>query len=276
MIEKSMLDRIMGEGTVTSRLVAMRRTPVPGEELVTGVWYSNFTRVKEDAEKRGIPFFAMWTNGDLCGFCKRFTENILTSQFIERMQTSGGLWWLGGSMDDNEEDRRNGKGFRWCLGPDSKVNYFPFFAVTQTDTEGNRARGFFGSGHDYDGRKKAPEGTKLIFRQLGKILSSEYGTVKSILEDPEVADIIKAKPSTAKPAQAATSQIKTNTSLHIRFNPSWDAEHIARFQSSIAANGGHCICQKGNSPDTMCMCKSFLEQDKPGPCHCGAFEKFEA
>ena len=98
MVAKEMLDRIMGaEGSPTGKLVALRREPGEGQ-LETGVWYSNFTRVHDEAVGRGLPFFAMWTNGDLCGFCKRFTLNILEPGFLEWMKSSGGLFWLGGSM----------------------------------------------------------------------------------------------------------------------------------------------------------------------------------
>lgn len=248
MVAKEMLDKIMGApGSPTGRLVAMRRTPGDGP-LETGVWYSNFTRVKEEAEKRGIPFFAMWTNGDLCGFCRRFTFNILEEDFLKRMKASGGLWWLGGSMDDNAEDRRGGTGFDWCMGPDKKVNYFPFFTVSHVK-DGKTQHQFFGSGHDYDKAKNAPEGTKFIIQKLAEVFG-------------------------ASPAHRDASPVKLNTVLHIRFNPTWDAQHIARFQNAMRESGGHCICRKDRTPDTMCMCKDFLEQATPGPCHCGAFEKY--
>lgn len=251
MVEKKLLDRIMGaEGSPTGRLVALRRAPGDGQ-LETGTWYSNFTRVKEEAERRGLPFFAMWTNGDLCGFCRRFTLNILDDDFTRRMKASGGLWWLGGSMDDDGEDGRGGKGFAWCQGPGRKVNYFPFFAVRHVK-DGKTLCEFFGSGHDYDRGEKWPDGTKHVVARLAEIFSGK---------------------AAARPAPSATP-VKLDTVLHIRFNPEWDAQHIARFTHALQENGGHCVCQPDKTPDTMCMCKSFLEQSTPGPCHCGAFEKY--
>ena len=250
MVAKEMLDKIMGaEGSPTGRLVALRRTP-GDKELETGVWYSNFTRVRSEAEKRGIPFFAMWTNGDLCGLCRRFTLNILEEDFLGRMKSSGGLWWLGGSMDDNDEDGRGGKGYKWCMGPDGHVSYFPFFAVRHV-RDGQVMHQFFGSGHDYDRAKRAPEGTPLVVAKIEEVLRSA--------------------PSSVPPK---ASPVALNTVLHIRFNPEWDAAHIARFQNAMKESGGHCICRKDRTPDTMCMCKDFLEQAMPGKCHCGAFEKY--
>jgi hypothetical protein len=247
------LKRIMGmPGSITGKLVATRRTPGEGE-LETGVWYSNFTRVKTEAEKGGIPFFAMWTNGDLCGFCKRFTENILDQSFLQFMRESGGLWWLGGSMDDDVEDKRGGLGFLWCLGSDHKVSYFPFVSVHHVLEDGT-VRQFFGSGHDYDRGKKGPDGTAFTISKIRDVLTGVGYAV-------DVQATEEAKP------------VAINTSLHIRFNPTWDVAHIARFQAAMKTSGGHCLCQ-AQSPDTMCMCKPFLEQGVPGLCRCGAFEKY--
>lgn len=263
-VAEDMLKRIMGEpNSPTGKLVALRKTPTD-DPLETGVWYSNFTRVKEEAERRGLPFFAMWTNGDLCGFCRRFTNNILEQSFLTKMRASGGLFWLGGSMDDNDEDKRNGKGFTWCMGPDHKVNYFPFFAVRQSK-DGKILHEFFGSGHDYDQRKQAPEGTPLIEKKIAEILGAPPSTPSA-----------GTAPAPSPAGRPAVSPIKTDTSLHIRFNPDWDAAHIARFQEALKANDGHCVCQKDKTPDSMCMCRAFLEKTTPGKCACGAFEKFLA
>lgn len=254
-----MLKRIMGSpNSVTGRLVALRRTPGDGE-LETGVWYSNFTRVKTEAEKRGLPFFAMWTNGDLCGFCRRFTTNILDPLFIRFMRSSGGLWWLGGSMDDSDEDGRSGVGFRWGTAPDGHVNYYPFMAVTCV-RDGRRVE-FFGSGHDYDQAKLGPDGVASTIARINSVLHGPLPAVPGGLE-PKAAG-----------ADAPVGPEVAAGMLHIRFNPEWDAAHIARFQAALKENGGHCVCQP-KSKDTMCMCRSFLEQANPGFCRCGAFEKY--
>ena len=260
-VSADMLKRIMGApDSVTAKLVAMRRTPGDGE-LEAGVWYSNFTRVKTEAERRGLPFFAMWTNGDLCGFCRRFTHNILAPEFLAFMKESGGLWWLGGSMDDNDEDKRSGVGFKWCIAPDGHVNYFPFMAVSAV-RDGMRAV-FFGSGHDYDKAKLGPEGTTAAIARMKTALAGQ----------PAAPAQAAARQPAPRQSAPAAHPVKVNTVLHIRFNQEWDAAHIARFQAALKENGGHCACQP-KSPDTMCMCKAFLEQDKPGKCHCGAFEKY--
>ena len=41
----------------------------------------------------------------------------------------------------------------------------------------------------------------------------------------------------------------------------------------VELNNGYCPCAIEQTPDTLCMCKEFREQDKPGLCHCGRFLK---
>lgn len=253
MVDSKMLARIMGaEDSPTSRLLRLRRTPEEGE-LETGVWYSNFTRVREEAERRGVPFFAMWTNGELCAYCRRFTSNVLEEEFLKRMKASGGLWWLGGSMDDNDEDKRGGKGFSWCMHG-GEVNNFPFFAVRLV-RDGKPVSEFFGSGSDYDLEKPAPEGAMFVVRRIAQALGD-----RSAAERHEAG---------------VPHRVELSTALHIRFNPAWDVQHIARFQNALRENGGHCVCSAAKTPDSMCMCKEFLEQQTTGFCRCGAFEKYD-
>jgi hypothetical protein len=44
-------------------------------------------------------------------------------------------------------------------------------------------------------------------------------------------------------------------------------------RENVAANNGYCPCAIWQNPDTKCMCKEFREQNEPGLCHCGRFEK---
>lgn len=50
-------------------------------------------------------------------------------------------------------------------------------------------------------------------------------------------------------------------------------EVIPEFREVVALNDGYCPCMIEKSEDTKCMCKEFREQETPGPCHCGRFEK---
>ena len=41
----------------------------------------------------------------------------------------------------------------------------------------------------------------------------------------------------------------------------------------VALNDGYCPCAIEKTEDTKCICKEFLEQEEPGPCHCGRYMK---
>lgn len=43
----------------------------------------------------------------------------------------------------------------------------------------------------------------------------------------------------------------------------------------VKKNNGYCPCAVIKTDDTECMCKEFREQETPGTCHCGLYEKYE-
>lgn len=61
----------------------------------------------------------------------------------------------------------------------------------------------------------------------------------------------------------------------MRITVSSDAELVKAIRERLKANDGYCPCRLTKSADTKCMCKEFLEQDKPGECHCGLYVKVE-
>ena len=44
-------------------------------------------------------------------------------------------------------------------------------------------------------------------------------------------------------------------------------------RANVEASSGYCPCAIYQNADTKCMCREFREQDEPGKCHCGRFEK---
>lgn len=52
---------------------------------------------------------------------------------------------------------------------------------------------------------------------------------------------------------------------------------IREVEPSIKAlvdrNEGYCPCAVIKNQDTKCVCKQFREQNEPGLCHCGRYEK---
>lgn len=43
----------------------------------------------------------------------------------------------------------------------------------------------------------------------------------------------------------------------------------------VIENNGYCPCTVVKNEDTKCICKEFMQQETPGLCHCGRFEKVE-
>lgn len=43
----------------------------------------------------------------------------------------------------------------------------------------------------------------------------------------------------------------------------------------VKENGGYCPCMLVKNEDTKCICRSFIEQNKLGECHCGRYVKVE-
>ena len=43
----------------------------------------------------------------------------------------------------------------------------------------------------------------------------------------------------------------------------------------VEENEGFCPCAIEKNEDTRCPCKDFREQETPGECHCGRYEKRE-
>lgn len=45
-------------------------------------------------------------------------------------------------------------------------------------------------------------------------------------------------------------------------------------RKKIKENDGYCPCATIKTPETKCMCKSFMEQEE-GECHCGLYVKIK-
>jgi hypothetical protein len=50
---------------------------------------------------------------------------------------------------------------------------------------------------------------------------------------------------------------------------------VVEINSLVEDNGGYCPCAVIQDEDTKCPCKEFREQNEPGACACGRYEKVE-
>ena len=51
-------------------------------------------------------------------------------------------------------------------------------------------------------------------------------------------------------------------------------EVVNAIREGLKRTGGYCPCLVERSEDTKCLCKAFREQQTPGHCHCGLYEKY--
>ena len=56
----------------------------------------------------------------------------------------------------------------------------------------------------------------------------------------------------------------------ITLNP--DSDRVREVCDALKSNEGYCPCKLEKTPDTLCMCKEFREQ-QTGLCHCGLYMK---
>lgn len=93
-------------------------------------WSSGFTAVKKFAEDKNVPLIGVWSNGDACGYCKKFETVCMDPVFKNWMSTSGCAFWFGYSGDKSADDKLNGTGCTWARTTSKgKLTTFPFVRV---------------------------------------------------------------------------------------------------------------------------------------------------
>ena len=91
----------------------------------TGVWHSNFTKAKAYADKKGLPFIAVWSNGDTCPHCSHFASAANSSVFKKWMKSSNTVFFFGYSGDKSY--RVGSTVFHWCRK--NKQTAYPFVRI---------------------------------------------------------------------------------------------------------------------------------------------------
>ena len=106
--------------------------------ITTGKWQSNFYKAKKYATDNGLPFIAVWSNGDACGHCIMFENGCNTSYFKDWMASSGMVFYFtyygdkgdgtttksGKKADDGSE---GSKIFHWIRA--NKNTGYPFVRI---------------------------------------------------------------------------------------------------------------------------------------------------
>ena len=63
--------------------------------------------------------------------------------------------------------------------------------------------------------------------------------------------------------------------MTLRIIPNPDQKYFEEITKKVLDNDGYCPCMMHKDETTKCMCKEFREQNFPGFCHCGRFQKVE-
>lgn len=263
--------------SVTKELLKLRKCSSCTDEIQSGFWYDGFTRVKTIAVSKKVPFIAVWTNGDKCGFSTRLEKCFLDKDFIAWQKSSGCIFWLGTSNDTNKEDGYNGSGFKWIY-QNGEITQYPFVRVYWPDGKVDETM----TGNTLDGRLDPPKGTKEVLEHLQKLLKDwkpqAEPSPEPVLPPPFPSDDQEKKEPEPAPAPEPVSAPDPKKVLKVRLNPEWSKEKVDEFKKTIRDNGGHCPCQPQSS-DSKCMCKLFgdindLPDGKPARCICGLYEKY--
>ena len=157
----------------TSKLIASRITS--SAAVVPGQWHGGFTKAKQYADKNGLPFIAVWSNGDGCPHCVKFASSANSSTFKNWMKTSGVVFFFGCSSDKSYPVGCSA--FEWCRK--STKTAYPFVRIwwkkkgIDISTVGDTVDGYYGGS---TGGKKAVSYFK---SKLKLVTSATTGTVKS-------------------------------------------------------------------------------------------------
>lgn len=269
--------------SVTAELLALRADA--SAEVVPGQWHASFAKTKAYAEKNNLPFVAVWTNGDLCGYCITLEKCFLDPSFIDFMKKSGYVYWLGCGPVDSGSDVTKGKAW---VRDNGRLTTYPYMRATW----GKNDKAM--SGNNWDDHKAGADGAARVIKRLELLFKDfmpmpvqvEPPAATTTAEQPAPAEEVK-KEEAAQPAAAEVTSPDTGAEaipaadapekkFKVHFNPEWTKAQIKEFQKKIKANGGHCPCQEP-SDDTKCMCKDFRVDKKNvcGLCICKLYERYE-
>lgn len=161
--------------TATETMISHRINPKSAANCVTGEWMSNFSVAKAYAEDNGLPFFAMWTNGDNCSHCVKFEKCANAKAFREWMAESGIVFWVGYNKDKSDDDREGGKGWKFAYNGQSLYPVIRLYWNAKAGTvlaDGTVLKSDkvvinkYTMGDDLDGRYKPPDGTTKALKAL--------------------------------------------------------------------------------------------------------------
>ncbi|MBE6382293.1 MAG: hypothetical protein E7049_04670 [Lentisphaerae bacterium] len=130
----------------------LKRRAKSTDNVTLGKWQRNFTKARNYATSKGVPFVAVWSNGDSCAHCMRFASACNSTNFKNFQKTSGMVFWFGCSSD--KEHYAGSSPCEWSRK--GKTMTFPFVRIYWPKGKVDVAT----MGDTLDGRKSGATGGK--------------------------------------------------------------------------------------------------------------------
>lgn len=159
---------LLGKGP-TATLLGYRRSS--SASIAPGYWHANFTKAKNYAESKGIPFIGVWSQGDACGHCIMFESAVNSSYFRTWMKKSGCVFFF--TYTGESAGKEGGTACKWCTK--GKGGTFPF--VRTYWKKGNVDTATMGD--KIDGMKEGTAGGKKAVAYFKSKLAKFKGGVAS-------------------------------------------------------------------------------------------------
>lgn len=213
----------------------------------TGEWNIDFEQAMTKAKADGKFVIAAWSNGDMCSFCVKSEECMMTDIFKNWMKTVDAYFVFQCS-----DDKDKGKAvYDWVYSTHT-INLFPGFRITAFNPKtGKTAKTRSFDGNTLRENKIKDAGAKAMVKNISAFIS---------------------------PAKTSCTNESKDSSLvaqdyKVRLNEKLTVAKVNKILDAIDKNDGYCPCQP-RGEGTKCHCKDFVENKGIGePCICNIYVK---
>ena len=212
-----------------------------------GEWNINYAQTLDLAKRGGKWLICCWSNGDKCGNCVTLEKIFMTTEFKDWLKKQDAYFVFQYSGDKDK-----GKVVHDLIYKETDLKLYPGLRIQLFDKSGKVVRDYSIDGNHLRGGKSGVNGAKIVTKFFDEVFSE---TEKS-LNGTKTKTMVKELP------------------FKIRFNEKLTVKKVNAILDAIANNDGYCPCQAGQTDETKCHCKDFIENKKIGePCICKIFVK---
>lgn len=230
--------------SVTENFLKLRSSGTPK----LGEWNVNYEQALALAKKNNKFIVTCWSNGDLCGYCKKAETCMMQQVFIDWMKTSDAYFVFQYSGDPDKGQSL----YNWIF-KGTGVSKYPGFRITLYNK----------SNPNKIAVDRAMDGNTLRGNKVNVAGANE------MISNLEA--IFALRPKTSDKAKSS----KKGETFKIRLNEKVTTKHVNKVLDAIDANDGYCPCQPKSVGDaTKCHCVDFIKYKKIGEsCICNIYVK---